>query len=174
MFAFRPPDGGWFSGSSTLTSPFQADYLTTFATSWSSLAYFPLLGLTVLSFLLVLPRVSWQRLLPSLAWAVLSVLHFRAIPFFAVVAGPILARNVYDFLERYGPERRETAPWRRGLVALRGLATIVGLVVIVCAWPGWLQGPPYEPRRWDVEPAPAPGAGSGGRATAATGRPLQA
>ena len=28
---------------------------------------------------------------------------------------------------------------------------LLGLACLVCAWPGWLQAPPFEPRRWAVE-----------------------
>jgi hypothetical protein len=49
------------------------------------------------SFLLALPRWRWQRFLPWVGLAVLAVLRARAVPFFAVVAGPVLAWNLHDF-----------------------------------------------------------------------------
>jgi hypothetical protein len=35
------------------------------------------------------------------------------------------------------------------------LAGLAAVGLLVCAWPGWLQAPPYEPRRWDVEVHPS-------------------
>jgi tetratricopeptide (TPR) repeat protein len=34
------------------------------------------------------------------------------------------------------------------------LTVLLGLVFLVCAWPGWLRFPPYEPRRWAIETPP--------------------
>ena len=66
----------------------------------------------------------------------------RTVPFFAVIAGPVLAWNVQQWLGATGPIRS-----RRGRV----LAFAGALGLLVCAWPGWLQVPPFEPRRWAIE-----------------------
>ncbi|HZY83432.1 MAG TPA: hypothetical protein VFE78_01265, partial [Gemmataceae bacterium] len=126
-----------------------------FSPPWSSaiplalrLAYFPLLGLGLLSFLVNLPGWRWQRFLPWLALALLSAWQVRTVPFFAVVAGPALAWNVQEYLAR--------RPRAGLLVSLSpGLLVCLGVALLVCAWPGWLQAPPFEPRRWDVEAPPS-------------------
>jgi tetratricopeptide (TPR) repeat protein len=36
--------------------------------------------------------------------------------------------------------------------AARGVGALLGPVLLVLAWPGWLQPAPYQPRGWTVEP----------------------
>jgi len=144
--------GGVLEPTSTrasLTSPFQRAYFQTVGQSPTGLAYFPLLVLGLLSFGLNVRRPQWQRLLPFLTLAVLTVVQVRTIPFFAVVAGPVLAWNLQSWWVR------RTATARPPTAGLHSLALIMTLLLVVCAWPGWLQGGPYEPRRWTVEPPPA-------------------
>ena len=164
IFALMPELGGVFgtgvSASLQLpwsaSSPFQSAYLTSFATNPAGLSYFLLLILGVVSFLLSLPRLHWQRLLPWVALALLSGLHVRAIPFFAVLTGPVLAWNFQESLaQRVDPEQQQSLRWRRGGFALRVWATTIGLFLLICIWPGWLQGPPFEPRRAAVETSPS-------------------
>jgi tetratricopeptide (TPR) repeat protein len=82
-------------------------------------------------------------------------MQFRLIPCFAVVSAPMLALNLRDYLERtFDLRERQTAQWLRGQKLLRGLAIGISLVLLVCAWPGWLQAPPYEPRHWGIDIAP--------------------
>ena len=77
------------------------------------------------------------------------------MPFFAVVGGPVLAWNLQDFFVRraatVGGGRPRSGYW---LLSTRALTAGLGLAVLVSAWPGWLQAPPFEPRRWAVETAP--------------------
>jgi hypothetical protein len=87
-------------------------------------------------------------LLAWLALAALSIYQARAIPFFAVAAGPILALNVQEWARTAAPAPR----WRRLVPVARGLGVLAGLVLLVLAWPGWLQPAPYQPRAWAVEP----------------------
>ncbi|HBI43629.1 MAG TPA: hypothetical protein DDY78_12385 [Planctomycetales bacterium] len=154
VYAFAPAPGllGW-SGplvAGHAASPFQKDYLATVGVNAASLAYFPLLGLSLLSFLLSLPRWNWRQFLPWLGLAVVSVFQARAVPFFAVAAGPALAWNLQDFFARHPVALR----WRER-IAVGVLAVLLGLGVLVCAWPGWLQSPPFEPRRLAVELPPS-------------------
>jgi hypothetical protein len=162
--AFAPPaELGWFGAAGparAITSPFQRAYLTTFAQVPAALAYFPLLGLGALSFALALPRWSWQRFLPFAALAVLSGTQARAIPFFAVVAGPALAWNLHEFFARRPAAERAALP-RRWRFASGGVQALLGLAFLACAWPGWLQGAPFEPRRWDIDTPPALADGAG-------------
>jgi tetratricopeptide (TPR) repeat protein len=151
-----PPELGSLRSSAAgvapgqVTSPFQRAYFAHVGLSPAGLAYFPLLGLSVLSFVLDLPRWSWRRFLPWLGLALLSAVQVRAVPFFAVVAGPVLAWNLHSWLAA-----RAAGDARPAAGGLHGLAVALGLLLVVCAWPGWLQGPPFEPRRWAVETPPA-------------------
>src|SRR5262249_13776530 len=70
-----------------------------------------------------------------------------AVPFFAVVAGPVLAWNLHDVFARW--PRPAFSPWRRAIAA--ALAPVAAAALLLAAWPGWLQHPPFEPRRWAVE-----------------------
>ncbi|MBO0699311.1 MAG: hypothetical protein J2P46_13020, partial [Zavarzinella sp.] len=118
----------------------------------AELAYFPLLVFGLLSFALALPKWRWARFLPWAGLAALSALQSRAVPFFAVVAGPVLAWNLQDFFARRAGPGRVSARLRWAVPALAGL---LGLIFLACAWAGWLRTPPFEPRRWAVETPPA-------------------
>jgi hypothetical protein len=125
---------------------------------WSaaSLAYVPLLILSLFSFVLCRATWRWQRFLPWLGLAALSALDARATPFFAVLAGPVLAWNLQDFVAiASGARPRPSPAWQRTFTLGRALTAVSLVVLVVCAWPGWLQsGPVFEPRRWAVDPAP--------------------
>jgi hypothetical protein len=137
-------------------SPFEPAYWTTLGRTPAGLAYFPLLGLGFLSFLLNLPRWHWRTFLPWLGLALLSAFQARTVPFFAVLAGPVLAWNLQELFARHSEsERRQGLLWGHALLALRALTVVLGLAFLACAWPGWLQLPPFEPRRWVIETAPS-------------------
>jgi tetratricopeptide (TPR) repeat protein len=153
---------GAAASTAQVSSPFEKSYFATVGLTPAGLAYFPLLGLGLFSFVLALPRWHWQRLLPWLGPAVLSIVQVRTIPFFAVVAAPVLAWNLHEFFARHSEsERQQGLYWGQALLVLRTLTVLLGAVFFVCAWPGWLQAPPFEPRRWAVEPAPALEQGAG-------------
>jgi tetratricopeptide (TPR) repeat protein len=146
------------------TSPFSTAYLASVVLSPGGLAYYPLLGLGLLSFVMNLPRWHWQRFLPWAALALVSVLQVRAVPLFAVLAGPVLAWNLQESLARRpravgetGTQPDNQRAHRPGPLVAAGpwLAGLAAVGLLVCAWPGWLQAPPYEPRRWDVEVSPS-------------------
>jgi hypothetical protein len=159
VFAFAPP-------LEPIASPFAAAYLRSVRFSPAGLAYFPLLGLGLLSFLLNLPSWHWQRSLPWAGLAVLSAFQERAIPFFAVVAGPVLAWNLQELVARRARAGRQTGkPVEPGplVVLSRFLVVCLFVGLLVCAWPGWLQAPQvsrYEPRRWGVDLPPSLEAGA--------------
>ncbi len=136
-------------------SPFESAYFTTVGWNPASLAYFFLLGLSLISFLAALPQLRWRRLLPWLGLALLSALQLRTIPFFAIVAGPVLAWNLRDALARHFQKAR--GPMLPSeLVRLGGaLTALLLLTLLVCAWPGWLQSPPYGHRRWAFDLPPS-------------------
>jgi hypothetical protein len=154
--------------SGAVTSPFEGAYLASLGMSPAALAYFPLLLLSFFSFVLNLPRWHWQRFLPWLGLALLSVFQARAVPFFAVVAGPMLAWNLQELLAHYHLGDRETRRQgdketrRQGFKErqfafnlLVSLSPCLLVFLLLAAWPGWLQTPPFEPRRWAVEPPPS-------------------
>ncbi len=133
---------------SQLTSPFTKLYLQTFQYVPAVLAYYPLLILSAGSFFLTLRRWRWMLFLPWLALAVLSGLQVRTIPLFAIVAGPVLAWNIQEFLAGRS-FHTDARPFFKKTAMLMFIA--IGAGLLVCAWPGWLQGPPFEPRRWANE-----------------------
>jgi tetratricopeptide (TPR) repeat protein len=141
---------------STDMSPFALAYLSDVWRSPAGLAYYPLLGLGLLSFLLNLPIWRWERFLPWAGLAGLSAVSAKTIPFFAVVGAPALAWNLQEFFAPHAEsDRAEGQSWNRAMFTLRAVMVVLGLVFLLCAWPGWLQSPPFEPRRWAMEPAPS-------------------
>jgi tetratricopeptide (TPR) repeat protein len=92
------------------------------------------------------------RLLVWLALAVLSLYQARAIPLFAVAAGPLLALNLQDWaLGRRTSNDRLSPLLDRASFAARGVGLLAGLVLLALAWPGWLQPRPYQPRAWALD-----------------------
>ncbi len=120
----------------------------------AGLAYFPLALLGIVSFASAqwVGCVRWGRMLLWAAFFALSIWHARAIPFFAVVAGPIASLNFLDFAAK----RFSSAEGQRGSWALGGriLTLLAGLILLGLSWPGWLQAQPWEFRRagWTVVP----------------------
>jgi tetratricopeptide (TPR) repeat protein len=140
----------------SVASPFQKTHLANLMLTPAGLAYYPLLGLGVVSFVLNLPRWHWQRFLPWCGLAALSILQVRTIPFFAVAAGPIAAWNLHDFFAlRSESERRQGVHWGQAQLSLRVVVAVLGVLFLASAWPGWLQEPPFEPRRLAIEPPPS-------------------
>lgn len=115
----------------------------------TGLAFYSLLGLGLLSLLLDRSGRRWERLLPLVLVAALASADAGAIPLFAIVGGPLVARIVTEFLARRNPNR---PPRRRSRMAAQALAGVLGAAFLVAAWPGWLQAPPYAPRGWAVDP----------------------
>jgi hypothetical protein len=133
-------------------SPFGPNYFQPRAgLTVAGMAYFPLLGLGVLSFALAWPKVRGWRVAIWLGFALLSVWHARAIPFFAVVAGPITALNCLDFADRRGALSPQAA------VGGRWASLLVALALLVATIPGWMQTEPYRMRHigWGVNPDPS-------------------
>jgi tetratricopeptide (TPR) repeat protein len=148
----------WFAvefAPEELVSPFQRAYVARFGLIPAGLAYFPLLGLGLCSFGLNLRHWRWQRFLPWLGLAALSTFNARTISFFAVIGGPVLAWNLQDLIARQlATDHPREMVWRRALAVGRQLTPVLLLLLVACAWPGWLQFPPYGPRRWAVEVPP--------------------
>src|SRR5262249_45544809 len=119
----------------------------------ASIAYFLILGLSVFSFLANLPHWHWQRFLPWGAVALLGALQVRTVPFFAIVAAPVLVWNLREVAAGEGAAGR---PSRAGGV----LAGARVLALLVCAWPGWLRAPPFGRRTLALQPPPSLAAGA--------------
>jgi tetratricopeptide (TPR) repeat protein len=83
----------------------------------------------------------------------LAAFNARAVPFFAVAAGPALALNLQDWLRRREQAGRPLP--RRWSEAARPVSFLVMLALLVAVWPGWLQGTPYERRQWAAAPDPS-------------------
>lgn len=113
-----------------------------------SLASFGLLGAYAAD------RIRLGRALVWLAMALLSAYNMRLIPFFAVVAGPIMALNYLDLAERlFGAEPRTERGWRRWAVFGRVLTILAGVGLILGSVGGYVQAQPYHLRKvgWGVE-----------------------
>jgi hypothetical protein len=125
--------------------------------SAGGLAYFALVGLGLTSFVLCGRGLVGWRLLTWGAFALLSAWQARAIPFFAVVAGPITALNLQDIIATIGTGAVQH-PRGRLFDRLAGGALFAsGLAAAALAWPGWLQALPHEQHRvaWEVQPEPS-------------------
>jgi tetratricopeptide (TPR) repeat protein len=109
---------------------------------WSvdGIAYLVLLGLSGLSF--VANHRDWRgwRILVWAVFAALGIYHARSIPFFAIVAGPITALNLQDAVVRYYGLAPRTSPgWRQWSIGGRVATVVVGILLLLLAWPGWLH-----------------------------------
>ena len=158
-FAFAiPPEllatGPMPGGSLPVRSPWSSAYFDSVLQSPAGLAYFPLLVLGALSFVLGRASWRWERFLPWVSLAILSGCQVRTVPFFAVVAGPVLAWNLQNFFGRMRAAAEPSVPsrWARPRQFAAGMAAaLLGCAFLACAWTGWLQAPPFEPRRWEIQ-----------------------
>jgi tetratricopeptide (TPR) repeat protein len=91
-------------------------------------AYYPLVLLSAVSFLLNRRKIVWARLLLWILFFGLSAWQARNAGLFAVVAGPIAVLNIQDWLRaRFGEEPSLT----RGWVAAGQLGRVAALFVLV-------------------------------------------
>jgi hypothetical protein len=162
-----PPALGYSEAGSILRQEFRGLYLLPWEKGYfqrglglsaAGLAYFPLVLLGVLSFGLTFGTWRWWRVLVWLSFLVFSSCNFRAISFFAVVAGPITALNFADFAAgRFGTELRLEPGWRRWSLSGRLLTLLAAVLLVLGTIPGWLQAEPYHLRAvgWSVRPDPS-------------------
>jgi hypothetical protein len=139
-------------GRGLVISPLAGRFLRS-SQAWNAggASYVLLALLGAASFALNRQRSSGPRCLLWLALLLLSLYQARTIPFFAVVAGPFLALNVQEALqESTGSGTRQSS--RRGVALGRAALLLLGLGLLVAAWPGWLQPRPSQPRGWAVHP----------------------
>jgi hypothetical protein len=140
-------------GQGLVVSPFGARFAAApvFA-SPGAWAYYLLLAAGPASFVLCGRAAHPGRLLVWLALAALSIYQARTIPFFAVAAGPILALNVQEWGRLKETRRQGDKETRRRVHLLVSLSPCLLVLLLVLAWPGWLQPRPWQPRGWTVEP----------------------
>jgi hypothetical protein len=110
---------------------------------WAA-ALLVLLGL--LSFILGPRHLRSWRFPVWLGLLLLAVWRARAIPFFAIAAGPILVLNFRESIRLPEAGRLDWA--RLG----RAAAIPAALGLLIAAWPGWLQGRSSEVRGWEAAP----------------------
>jgi hypothetical protein len=147
--------GDTLGSDALLALPFASPFrMESFLHAWDHrsvaiLAYYPLVAVSLLSFIL-----NWAELRLShfVVWCLLFLLsayRMQAIPFFAIAAGPLMGFNLQCYLARQARLSGNSESSKR----LRGLALVVVLLVLLlgAAWPGWLQGRPFEARAWNVD-----------------------
>ena len=140
-------------------SPLRKEYYAN-DIGWSAagLAYWPLLFVGLISFSMVFGRAPWWRLLIWMGFALLSLYNARAIPFFAVVAGPITALNWLDYAAHpFGEAPILTKVRRNWSLGGRALTLFCGLLLLLVSVPGWLQARSQESRQlgWGVRVDPS-------------------
>lgn len=117
----------------------------------AGLAYFPLVFLGVLSFGLTWGAWRWWRVFMWLGYFLFTLYHARAIPFFAIVAGPITALNFLEyFAARQAIHQPSSEASSRGAFLARVLSLVVGVVFLAAGWIGMLQARPTDDRRVGV------------------------
>jgi hypothetical protein len=160
LYVFVPPPG-WLPQPWWSASPWRGERLEAMVQRFdlTALAYPVLLGLGLLS--LVLPGVG-QRGSRALAWtglAILSSWQTALVPFFALVAGPILALNCQEAFYPSAislPEGNKARPALLS-VLLRGALLTVSILLIFLAAIGGLQGVPRTGSvpGWGIEADPS-------------------
>jgi hypothetical protein len=145
--------------SSQFASPWQLAPQTLRAINLAAWAYFVLTGLGLVSFVLNRRELRGWRLLVWGGFGLLGAWQVQAVPFFAVVAAPITALNLQDWLSRRSTVSRGTDGGLRrwSVVGRMGLLGGGLLLLLLLAWPGWLQGFGNGARRvgWGVQPDPS-------------------
>jgi len=135
--------------SRMLTSPLDREYFRIdLGLNLAGLAYFPLVLAGLASFWLSGLSRRWGRALVWFGFLVLSIGHARAIPFFAIVAGPITALNFQEYsAARFGTVPVAVGWWKEWSLLGRGLSVLGVFGLALLAWPGWLFGFPGDARR---------------------------
>ncbi len=134
----------------------------------ASTAFIPLTLLGFAAFALIAsvkaipgaPKLHYGRFLVWLVFAVMALVMYRMIPFFMIVAAPLTALTLSEFLA--WQQRQADGPAAlhdRGLHLARFVSVPFMLLLLILAWPGWLHGSfvdfySYNPRRvaWALEP----------------------
>jgi tetratricopeptide (TPR) repeat protein len=126
-------------------------YLSDARYGWNiaGLAVVPLLLLGLLAFTLTArikpqpgaPTFHVGRFVLWLAFGVMALALYRMIPFFVLIAAPLTAMTLGEFLHWQQTVSAVAAEKRdRGLKLARFVSIPFVLLLIGLAWPGWLQG----------------------------------
>lgn len=164
-------DAAWLRLIPYFQSPLVDDYWRAplRGPNFVALSYFLLLlgGMASFLALLVLDNepaqraTLWPRFALWLFFAVLSLAMAWLILFFAVVAGPITAWNWQEFAARRAAAGAGSRRLRTWSAVGRFLTGVVLVILIVLAWPGWLQlgrgGTGSSPYRVHFDLVPDPG-----------------
>jgi tetratricopeptide (TPR) repeat protein len=110
------------------------------------IAFWLLVFLGVLSLVFHTSSWPWRWRLAWIVFFCLCLFQTQWIPFFAIVAAPVLARTI----ERYA-SRSAARSTPGGLRLARSLSFLGLLLLTVAAWPGWLQLGSPGPREWRVQ-----------------------
>jgi hypothetical protein len=114
----------------------------------AGLAFYPLFLLGLLSFTLVAlvrpqpgaPTLQVSRFLLWLVFGVMALALYRMIPFFALVAAPLTAMTLGEFLRWQQIKNAASAVKQdRSLNLARFVSIPFLLVLLYMAWPGWLH-----------------------------------
>jgi hypothetical protein len=113
--------------------------------SVAGLAYYPLIFIGIASF--VRAPGSWRswRGTVWLGFFLLSAYHSRAIPLFAVVAGPIASLNFLDPAAGVETGVPDDPDRRRRLMTVRVLTVLLGIAAFTAGSAGWLHAPAWGP-----------------------------
>jgi hypothetical protein len=140
-----------------IASPWQPKFLHAAARlNAAHLAYFVLTGLGLLSFVLHRQALRGWRLTVWLPFALLAAWQTRAIPFFAVVAAPVTALNLQDFLAGRRQAAVSAPAVLLGALAGRFVLVLGLLALLLLTWPGWLAGIGREGAHvaWEIQAEP--------------------
>ncbi|MBM3996916.1 MAG: hypothetical protein FJ303_22615 [Planctomycetes bacterium] len=137
----------------------------------AGMAVFPLLAFGLVSFTLVAlvkqqegaPTLHAGRFILWLVFAILALAMHRLIPFFALVAAPLTAMTLGEFVNWQHVCNEDAAERRdRGLYLARIASLPFMLLLLGFAWPGWLNVTAganewNAPRRvrWELRPDPS-------------------
>jgi len=133
----------------TFVTPFREVYFSkSFLVHPAGVGYWALAVGGLLSLVLRWGDWTWRWRVTYGAFFAMSLTQVWGVPFFAIVAGPILARCVAAIARRH-------SAFSFGAHLVHGLTFLAMLLLAVAAWPGWLQVGPYGPRGWRLEPDPA-------------------
>jgi hypothetical protein len=135
----------------TLIGPWQGDYLNSPSTpavyrSVAGLCYYPLVFISLASFVR-LPG-SWRNWRGPvwLGFFLLSSWHARAIPFFAIVAGPIMSLNFLDYNAlTAAADVPADMEGRRRRLTVRLLTALLAFAAFTAGSAGWLHTPLWGP-----------------------------
>lgn len=119
-----------------------------YITSVGGWFYLVLIALGLASFASVFPDLRYWRVLVWGVFLVLSAAQARIVPFFAVVAAPIAALNFQDFaVRKFGVVPDVHGNLKNWSIAGRMASVVAGVILLILAWPGWLQENPEDARR---------------------------